>query len=206
MWAMSTSVWAMRGRLKRGGHRCTIHAQHTGLQGADNEIACKFVTQIQHMSAQRTAAERPVAHLFQVLALTEVHRDGDHLGRVCLSQPGNRDGGVEVTGVRQDDSGHAAESLLETLDERGGAAPAACDNKDGVVAGNGADSLGQTGAIERFCQDLRLAASGPDDHQLLHALDAAQEFQRRPLEHTERGLRFPPHRFPGAGRRRLRTA
>ena len=62
--------------------------------------------------------------------------------------------------------------VLEPLDERGGAARAARDHENRVVAGDRADRLGQPRAIERLGQRLRLAAAGPDDDELLDAFDA----------------------------------
>ena len=70
------------------------------------------------------------------------------------------------------------------------------DDQNRVVAGDGADRLGEARAVERLGQRLRLAAAGADDDQLLHALDLLQELGGGALERRQRRLRV------GAFRRR----
>jgi len=82
--------------------------------------------------------------------------------------------------------------LLEALDEGRGAARAACDHENRVVAADRPDDLRQLRAVERDGQGLRLAAARPDDDELLNTLDAAQELGGGPLERGERRLRIDP--------------
>src|SRR6478735_2066771 len=50
-----------------------------------------------------------------------------------------------------------------------------------AVSGDGPDRLGELGAVEGFGERLRLTTPGAQHDELLHALDAAQEFGDRPL-------------------------
>ncbi len=102
-----------------------------------------------------------------------------------LSSPPEYARTMRVQPARRE-AGHRG--VLEPLDERGGGPGAARDHQDGVVARDGADRLGEPGAVERLGQRLRLAASGPNHHQLLDALDVAHEFRGGALEGAERGL------------------
>src|SRR5262245_1797754 len=79
--------------------------------------------------------------------------------------------------------------LPEPFDKRRRGAGAARDDENRVVAGDRADLFDQLRAVDRFGQRLCLSAAGPDDDELLHALDAAQERGRRPLERRQRRLR-----------------
>src|SRR5262245_24359488 len=79
--------------------------------------------------------------------------------------------------------------LPETFHQRRRGPGAAGDDEDRVVAADRAHFLGKLRAIDGFRQRLRLAPPGPDDHQLLHALHAAQERRRRPLERGQRRFR-----------------
>src|SRR5947208_3756326 len=72
--------------------------------------------------------------------------------------------------------------VLEAFDERRGAARPARDDENRVVAGNRADRLVESGAIERLGEHLRLSPARAHDDQLLDALDAAQEVRSRALE------------------------
>ena len=67
-------------------------------------------------------------------------------------------------------------------------ARAARDHENRVVAGNRADHFRQAGAVERLGERLGLAPAGPDDDELLDAIDAAQEFVGGALERGERRL------------------
>ena len=80
--------------------------------------------------------------------------------------------------------------VFETLRQRRRPARAARDDEDRVVAGDGADGLGQARAVERLGQRLRLAAAGPHDEELLDALDPAQKLGGRALERGQRRLRI----------------
>src|SRR5262245_20268596 len=79
--------------------------------------------------------------------------------------------------------------FLELLHERGGALRVARNHENRVVAADGAHRLRQLRAIDGDCERLRLADAGPDDDELLHAVDALQIFLRRALERGERGFR-----------------
>ena len=68
---------------------------------------------------------------------------------------------------------------LSRLISAAAARAAAGDDQNRVVAGDGADRLGEPRAVERFGERLRLAAAGADDHELLDALDVADELRRR---------------------------
>src|SRR5438067_2673558 len=78
--------------------------------------------------------------------------------------------------------------VLQPPGQRAGAARAARDDQNRVVAADGSDHLRQLRAIERDRERLRLARTGSHDDELLHALDAAQELGRRALERGERRL------------------
>ena len=78
-------------------------------------------------------------------------------------------------------------------DERGRPPRAARDHENRIVAADGAHDLRQPGAIERKGECLRLARPGPNDHELLDAVDRMDELGRGALERGE-------HRF---GIRRL---
>src|ERR1044072_8743561 len=86
--------------------------------------------------------------------------------------------------------------ILQPFGERGGATGAARDDEDGVVGGTSTDRLGEASALEPLRQRLGLTAAGADDHQLLDAIDAAQELGSGALERDQR--RFRIGRF-GAG-------
>src|SRR5580765_6832756 len=76
--------------------------------------------------------------------------------------------------------------LLQPLEERGRRAAATGDDQDRVVAGDGPDDFREPGSVERFGKRLRLAAAGPDDHELLDALDVADEIGGGTLEGAQR--------------------
>src|SRR5579862_4207067 len=79
---------------------------------------------------------------------------------------------------------------LEPLDERGRMTSAACDDEDGVVAADRADRFRQLRAVERGRERLGLADARADDDELLHVLDAPEEFAGGALERGERRLRI----------------
>src|SRR5262249_1450487 len=88
--------------------------------------------------------------------------------------------------------------VLQTLDERCGAAGAAGDDEDSVVAGDRTDDLRELGAIEREGEWLRLADAGTDDDELLDAIDVAEELGGGALGGGVRGWRLGAGTLVGA--------
>ena len=72
---------------------------------------------------------------------------------------------------------------------RSAAPPAAGDDQDRVVACDGPHDFREPRSVERFGKRLRLTAAGPDDHELLDALDVADEIRRGTLEGAQRRFR-----------------
>ena len=64
-------------------------------------ITNKFFPQILHMRGRCARGERFLARSFQVFLLADVPDDGDDLAAVVLLEPGNDDGGVETSGIRE---------------------------------------------------------------------------------------------------------
>src|SRR5437773_458671 len=81
-----------------------------------------------------------------------------------------------------------ADVFLQSLHERGRAFFVARNHQDRVVAADRAHRLGQLRAVDCDRERLRLSDAGADDHELLHAVDAAQVFFRGALERSQRGL------------------
>ena len=77
------------GRQREDGRvRIAVKADGPGPQRPQHDVLRKALTRIEHVGPHRARLERPLAHRQQALALTDVHRDRDHLGLAC--EPGNR--------------------------------------------------------------------------------------------------------------------
>ena len=167
---------------ERRAHRIAVLVDRVGFERREDVVARELLADVEHVRAHGAGRQRAVAHLLELRALPQVHRDRDDLGAVFLGEPRDGDRGVEAARIRQDDSFHDVRLLgrvvFETLRQGGRRARAARDDENRVVAGDGADGLGQPRTIERLGQRLRLAAAGPHHEQLLDALDAAAETRR----------------------------
>ena len=78
--------------------------------------------------------------------------------------------------------------FAEALREGGGAAAVLGDDQNRVIAGDRADGLGRTRAVDGHGERLRLAGAGADDDQLLHAIDLPQVFTGGALERFPHGV------------------
>src|SRR6266540_510484 len=85
-----------------------------------------------------------------------------------------------------------ADEFLEPPGERRGAPRVARDDKNRVVAADGADGFGELRAVDRDRQRLRLAGAGADDDELLDPFHAAKKRGGGTLERRQRrgGRRF----------------
>ena len=91
---------------ERGGKRVLALVERAGLQGREHEAAREGVAHVEHMGADRPGRQRPLAHLVQLAALTEVERDGNDLGAERLGQPRDGHRRVEPARVGQNDAFH----------------------------------------------------------------------------------------------------
>ena len=74
-----------------------------GPQHGKDEVADEFLAQIDDVDPDRARPERLLADRQQLLALTEVGTEGDHLAAVALDEPAQADGGVEPARVGEND-------------------------------------------------------------------------------------------------------
>ena len=156
------------------------------------------------MRAHGAGGERAIADVFEHAALPEVERDGHDLHAVPLAQPRNRDRRVEAARRTRAQSAqfsrvglHVSVYVSRRLISAAAPLAVAADDEDRVVAGNRADRFVELGAIERLGQRLRLAASGAEHDELLHAFDTAQERRRGALERRARQSRDSSPSRPG---------
>ena len=70
----------------------------------------------------------------------------------------------------------------------------AADHQHGVVAGDGAEDVGQLGLVERGGEELRGARRGPQDDQVGAGLGADEQLVAQPGQPVRRPRRSPPAR------------
>ena len=143
------------------------------------------------------AVERALADDVEVLAaLADVDGDGDDLGAGLLGDPADGDGGVEAAGVGEDDAvGHGCFSFSRCesgVVGRGGSRAAGelerpappgrargLMTQHGVVAGDGAEDVGQAGAVERGGEELGGAGRGAQDDEVGRGLGGDEQLRGR---------------------------
>src|SRR5262249_17969601 len=74
-----------------------------GLERAYDELRREFLAHVEHMRTHRARGQRAIADVFEHTALSEVERDGNHLGAAALAEPWNRDTRVERTREGEND-------------------------------------------------------------------------------------------------------
>ena len=165
-----------------------------GPERPEDVVTRELFADVEHVGASGAGGQGAIAHRLELLALPEIDRDGHDLRGVLPGQPRNRNRGVEVAGIREDDPFHdagvyRAAYLFEALGERRRPTRSARDDENRVVARDRSHGLGQPRAVERFGQGLRLAPPGPDDHELLDALDPAEKLGGGTLQRRQRRRR-----------------
>ena len=93
---------------ERRRQRVAVLVERVGLQRRQDVVARELLAHVEHVRADGAGRQRAVADVLELLALSEVHRDGDDLGAVLLREPGDGDRRVEPAGVRQHDPFHHA--------------------------------------------------------------------------------------------------
>ena len=91
---------------ERRPHWIAVFVDRVGLERRQDVVARELLADVEHVGADGAAGERAIAHVLELLPLTEVQRDGHDLGAVFLGQPWNGDGGIEAAGIRQHDPVH----------------------------------------------------------------------------------------------------
>ena len=93
---------------QRRDERVALHVERAGPQRGQAVVVGEVLAQVEHLGLDGAAGERALADLLQVLAaLADVGGDGDHLGTGLLGDPADGDGGVQASGVGEDDTlGH----------------------------------------------------------------------------------------------------
>ena len=107
---------------QRGHQRVAAHVEGVRLQRGQAEVVGVLVAHVGDDGLDGAAVERALADDLEVLAaLADVGRDGDHLGAGLGGDPADGDGGVEASGVGEDDP-VIAQLLLLVVDPRPAAA------------------------------------------------------------------------------------
>jgi hypothetical protein len=73
-------------RIRQGGD---VDARRAGAQRLENVVAREGLASIDDVRAQRAARQRACADFLEVLALTDVDGERDHVGAMALQQPGD---------------------------------------------------------------------------------------------------------------------
>ncbi len=118
-WATIEAPWYLRGGDEvlddqrpgeRGDQRVAVHVERVGLQRRQAELVGELVAHVGDDRLDGAAVQRALADDVHVLAaLADVAGDGDHLGAGLLGDPADGHGGVQPTGVGEDDTlGHDA--------------------------------------------------------------------------------------------------
>ena len=195
---------------QRGHQRVAVHVEGVGAQRRQAEVGGELLAGVDHLGLDGAAVQGPLADDVHVLAaLADVDGDRDHLGAGLLGQVRDGDGGVQASGEREDDPlGHGV-VLPSTCVFRGGPSAASLSpsaappiglaghDEDRVVAGDGADDLGQAGAVDRAGQELRRARRGAQHDQVAAGVGAGEQLAQQP-DQPGRGR---PRRRAAAGRR-----
>ena len=105
--------------------------------------------------------------------LADVDGEGDDLDAVVLDHPADGDGRVESAGVREHDSlghlglaPHEAGEVGELGGDLGAADALGGDDDQGVVAGDGAEDVGQRGPVEGGADDVGRAGRRAQDDEV----------------------------------------
>ena len=111
-----------------------------------------------------------------------------------LGEVRDGDGGVQTSGVRKNDPlGHGvlpsklsvsifgvARPVGELVGQRLAAGDVAGHDEDGVVAGDGADDVGQPGPVQRAGQELRRARRGAQHGDVAAGVDPGEQLAQQP--------------------------
>src|SRR5690606_32254500 len=108
-----------------------VEVERVGAQRGQAVVLGELLPRVDHLRLHRAAGERPLADDLHVLpALADVDRDRDHLGAGALGQVRDGHGGVQTSGVGEDDPlGHDCVSSDSGPPARaGGTRPVQADN------------------------------------------------------------------------------
>ncbi len=88
---------------QRRGQRIFALVERAGHQGGKDETIDEQIAGIQSHGIHGSGSQRFLADAFDVLALAEIDREGDHIEVVLLADPRHHDAGVESAGIGEDD-------------------------------------------------------------------------------------------------------
>ncbi len=74
MCAISTSFFAISGRLERRGERIPLFVQRVGLQRGQDVVARKLLAHVQHVASDGAGRHRALANLVELAPLPEIER------------------------------------------------------------------------------------------------------------------------------------
>ena len=87
---------------QRRTQQILVLVYRSGPQRRENIVSKEFLAQINHCDLRRASLARLLHHLINVIALANVGDHGDDFTIVVFFQPGNNDGGVQSSGICQD--------------------------------------------------------------------------------------------------------
>ncbi len=152
------------------------------LEGRHGEVGGELLLTVDHHRFHRAGGECTLLDGVPVPALTHVGGHADHLDPHLLLEPLDGDGGVKPSAVGEDDALGHGRSALSGGSRRGGgretcelsqagsdrraARVGVNDDDHGVVASDGAEHVGDAGAVEGGCNDVRGPRWGAEDHEV----------------------------------------
>ncbi|MCY1222478.1 hypothetical protein D9M72_345730 [compost metagenome] len=184
----------------RRDQRVVALVEGVGLQRGHAVLVGEFVAGIGHVGFDGAAAQGTLADGLQRLAaLPDVDGHGDDLGTGCFTDPADRYGSIQATGVGQHNTlSHFKCSLVvwflvvfklmagffSELQEAGGHFPAPLriprDQQHGVVPGDGPQDGGHDRVVDGQGQEVRRPRRGPEHHDVRRCLGGNQQFPAQP--------------------------